>query len=86
MERRVDVKGYPVTVLGEYASEHLQQMNREYGRMKLALYRILHMNADIWGAQGVCRAQTLAAEGLGRQISDEAGAIAERIATEGLPR
>ena len=67
MEWRVDMKGYPVTVLGKYARDHMEQMNREYGRMKMALHRILHMNPDEWGKQGIYHAQAIAKEGLNRE-------------------
>lgn len=45
-EWRVDVKGYPVTVIGSYARDHLQEANREMGKMRMALHRILHFSSD----------------------------------------
>lgn len=37
---RVDVAGYPVSVKGQVAYEHLQQVNRSLAQMKLALHQI----------------------------------------------
>lgn len=65
MEWRVDVRGYPVTVLGRHAHDLIRQHNQEYARMKMALHRILHMNPDEWGKRGIYKAQKLAKEGLG---------------------
>jgi hypothetical protein len=65
MEWRVDVKGYPVTVLGKHARDHLQQANLELARMKMALHRILYMDPEKLGKQGIYKAQTIAKEGLG---------------------
>ena len=63
-EWRVDVKGYPVTVIGKYAHDHVSQAVLEMARMKMALHRILHMDPKEWGAQGIYHAQNLAREGL----------------------
>lgn len=37
---RVDVKGYPVHVRGDEARRHLEQFDREFAKMKLALHKI----------------------------------------------
>ena len=59
---RVDVRGYPITVLGEYARDFLDKHNSEYNRMKMALHRILKM--DVSGGEGAV-AQAIARKGLG---------------------
>ena len=61
---RVDVAGVPVYVSGKPACEHLQIVNSDLARMKMALYRILRMNPDEWGKQGIFKAQSIAQEGL----------------------
>lgn len=61
---RVDVKGFPITVDWETERDHLQLVNAELAQMKLALHRILGMNADEWGKQGIWMAQKIAYEGL----------------------
>lgn len=37
---RVDVAGYPVSVRGLPAKDHLERVNNQLARMKMALYRI----------------------------------------------
>jgi hypothetical protein len=37
---RVDVAGYPISVRGQVAREHLEQVNRQLSVMKLALHKI----------------------------------------------
>lgn len=37
---RVDVAGYPVSVKGQAARAHLEQINHQFARMKMALHRI----------------------------------------------
>lgn len=61
---RVDVKGCPITVIGDDARRHLEGVNADLARMKMALHRIMHMNPDEWGKQGIYRAQAIAKEGL----------------------
>ena len=46
---RVDVCGYPVSVRGDAARLHLEQITGKTARMKLALYRIADMDPGIAG-------------------------------------
>jgi hypothetical protein len=48
---RVDVAGVPVSVRGQVAYEHLQQVNRSLAQMKSALHQIAKM-ADKPGGVG----------------------------------
>jgi hypothetical protein len=45
---RVDVAGYPISVRGQYARDHLEKINRQNAKMKMALHRILKMSQDPW--------------------------------------
>jgi len=62
--RRVDVKGYPVVVVGFHAADYLEETCRESRRMRMALHHILRLNPDDWGAQGY-KVQVFAKQGLG---------------------
>jgi len=46
---RVDVCGYPVSVRGDAARLHLEQITGKMARMKLALHRIADMDPGIAG-------------------------------------
>ncbi len=59
---RVDVAGIPVTVYGKPACEHLESVNRDLARMKMALHCILHAEPEE-------RIQTIARDGLFKEIS-----------------
>jgi hypothetical protein len=61
---RVDIKGYPIVVIGEYAREHLEKAYSEYCHMKLALHKIIAMDPENWGKQGIWAAQKIAREAL----------------------
>jgi hypothetical protein len=63
---RVDVAGIPVMVKGKPSYEFLQSINTERARMKLALHRILKMDPEEWGKQGIYTAQKIARDGLER--------------------
>lgn len=43
---RVDVAGYPCYVKGKSAYEHLEYINREYGRLKMLEFKLRHLLKD----------------------------------------
>jgi len=52
---RVDVSGYPCSVRGEHAKDHLEAVNRQMARMKMALHRISKMHPSGPGAGTIAR-------------------------------
>lgn len=52
---RVDVAGVPVSVRGEQAKIHLEQVNGQLAKMKMALHRISKMHPSSPGAGNVAR-------------------------------
>lgn len=44
---RVDVAGVPVSVYGEEAMRHLQQVNQQLARMKLALHKLKWVEGSV---------------------------------------
>jgi hypothetical protein len=44
---RVDVAGYPISVRGQHAHDHLEQINRENARMKLALHKLKWIDGEV---------------------------------------
>ncbi len=63
---RADVSGVACFVRGEETMHHLERVNLQVAKMKMALHRILHMDPEEWGKQGIYKAQKIANEGLGR--------------------
>ena len=52
---RVDVEGYPVSVKGQVARAHLEQVNRRLAMMKLALHQIAQLAQKPGGVGQVAR-------------------------------
>jgi hypothetical protein len=52
---RVDVAGVAVMVRGDVAREHLENVNRDIAKMKMALHRISKMHPAGPGAGNVAR-------------------------------
>jgi hypothetical protein len=52
---RIDVAGMPISVRGQPAYEHLQQVNRSLAQMKLALHQIAQIAARPGGVGQIAR-------------------------------
>lgn len=52
---RVDVSGYPLSVRGEPAREHLERVNRNLAVMKLALHKIAKLAERPGGVGEIAR-------------------------------
>ncbi len=52
---RVDVAGYPVSVKGQDAREHLEEVNRSLSQMKMALHQIAAIATKPGGVGQIAR-------------------------------